>query len=230
MPSADSELPSSPSRPNVASRPMPATAGGRTSGSSTSVTARLRPGKRRVASRYAVGRAESDDQRLGNECRLECDDQRVARHLGAERVDQLARRNAQEDRRDRNDEERERREGRDETARAGTAVSLRQTRIPRHARPCDRHSRGARSGTPAPQPGRAASPRSQPRRRRSAGHARERDHPHLPRDRPHVGGVDEAASASPSATLATMPFTSGSRLTVLRRTRSSPSRFSTSRV
>ena len=38
------------------------------------------------------------------------------------------------------------------------------------------------------------------------------------------------ASASPSATFPTMPFTSGSRLTVLRRTRSSDSRFSTSRV
>src|SRR5262245_23647016 len=34
---------------------MPATAGGRTSGSSTSVTATAWPGKRRVASRYAVG-------------------------------------------------------------------------------------------------------------------------------------------------------------------------------
>ena len=34
---------------------MPATAGGSTSGSSTSVIASERPGKRRVAIRYAVG-------------------------------------------------------------------------------------------------------------------------------------------------------------------------------
>ena len=38
------------------------------------------------------------------------------------------------------------------------------------------------------------------------------------------------ASACPSATLPTIPFTSGSRLTVFFRTRSRPRRFSTSRV
>src|SRR3954447_2667953 len=46
---------SRPVRPNAAKRPVPATAGGRTSGSSTSVTSTERPRKRRVASTYAVG-------------------------------------------------------------------------------------------------------------------------------------------------------------------------------
>jgi uncharacterized membrane protein YjgN (DUF898 family) len=40
-----------PVRPNAASRPRPATAGGRTSGSSTRVMSAARPRKRRVASR-----------------------------------------------------------------------------------------------------------------------------------------------------------------------------------
>ena len=46
IPSASKLDPSRPSRPNAASSPIPATAGGRTSGSSTSVTASARPRKR----------------------------------------------------------------------------------------------------------------------------------------------------------------------------------------
>src|SRR4030088_439061 len=45
----------SPVRPKAASRPRPATAGGRTSGSSPSVMSADRPRKRLVARRYAVG-------------------------------------------------------------------------------------------------------------------------------------------------------------------------------
>ncbi len=49
IPRAVKVSPSSPKRPNAASRPIPATAGGSTRGSSTSVTTRLRPGNRLVA-------------------------------------------------------------------------------------------------------------------------------------------------------------------------------------
>ncbi len=50
-PSACRLEPSSPRWPNAASSPIPATAGGSTSGSSTSVTASEWPGNRFVASR-----------------------------------------------------------------------------------------------------------------------------------------------------------------------------------
>ena len=55
IPNAFSCSPSSPNRPKAAISPIPATAGGRTSGSSTSTTSSERPRKRRVARRYAVG-------------------------------------------------------------------------------------------------------------------------------------------------------------------------------
>src|SRR5437870_5941174 len=54
-PSASSVDPSSPRRPNVANRPSPATAGGRTSGSSTRLTTSDRPRKLRVARTNARG-------------------------------------------------------------------------------------------------------------------------------------------------------------------------------
>ena len=50
---------------------MPATAGGRTIGSSTSVIASDRPGKRRVARTYAVGVPNSRISDLRDERRLE---------------------------------------------------------------------------------------------------------------------------------------------------------------
>src|SRR5579884_3877861 len=55
MPSALNVEPRRPKRPNATSSPTPATAGGRMIGSSTIVTASERPGKRCVASQYAVG-------------------------------------------------------------------------------------------------------------------------------------------------------------------------------
>ena len=55
IPSASIDPPSSPSRPNAASSPIPATAGGRTSGSSTSVTTTSRSRDSRVAIQYAAG-------------------------------------------------------------------------------------------------------------------------------------------------------------------------------
>ena len=48
-------VPSSPARPKSASSPIPATAGGSTSGSSINVTTSARPRKRRLATRYASG-------------------------------------------------------------------------------------------------------------------------------------------------------------------------------
>jgi hypothetical protein len=47
--------PRRPARPKAARSPIPATAGGRTSGNSTAVTKNARPRKLRVAIRYAVG-------------------------------------------------------------------------------------------------------------------------------------------------------------------------------
>src|SRR5436190_18938469 len=58
-PRKPSVSPRSPRRPKAASSPMPATAGGSTSGSSQSVITSGRPGNRRVASRYAAGVATS---------------------------------------------------------------------------------------------------------------------------------------------------------------------------
>ena len=55
MPAPRSVAPNSPPVPTAASRPIPATAGGSTSGSSTSVTTSARPGKRRRAMSHAVG-------------------------------------------------------------------------------------------------------------------------------------------------------------------------------
>ena len=51
IPAASSVSPSRPARPNAAKSAIPATAGGRTSGSSISVSTSDRPLKRRVAMR-----------------------------------------------------------------------------------------------------------------------------------------------------------------------------------
>ena len=84
--------PSSPTRPNAASRPMPATAGGSTSGSSTSVMASERPGKRRVASRYAVGVPKSRISACAIRLVFRLTMKRVRDDRVRELVDQLARR------------------------------------------------------------------------------------------------------------------------------------------
>ena len=55
MPASRNHAPNSPPVPTAASSPMPATAGGSTSGSSTSVTTSARPGNRRRAMNHAVG-------------------------------------------------------------------------------------------------------------------------------------------------------------------------------
>ncbi len=55
MPERASRSPRRPVAPNADSIAMPATAGGRTSGSSTTVTSSARPRKRLVARKYAAG-------------------------------------------------------------------------------------------------------------------------------------------------------------------------------
>src|SRR3954451_21546091 len=107
-------VPSSPARPKSASSPIPATAGGSTSGSSTSVITSARPRKRPLAAAEAPARdqvcerrAEQNDQRLGDQRRLGADDQRIGHDRARQLVEQLPRRDAQKDRRHRQHEERE---------------------------------------------------------------------------------------------------------------------------
>ena len=93
MPSASIVPPSSPRLPNAASSPIPATAGGRTSGSSTSVTDERAPAEARASRadrRPAFRRAHA---RVRDRVRLQRHDERVARaSLRARRAAVRARR------------------------------------------------------------------------------------------------------------------------------------------
>ena len=84
---------------------MPATAGGSTSGSSISVTTRSRDRDVRVATQYAVGVPKRMISSHRDGVRLGRDDERVLGGARAERGDQVARRDAEEDRRDRQQQE-----------------------------------------------------------------------------------------------------------------------------
>ena len=86
---------------------MPATAGGTTSGSSTSVMASARPGNERVASSQAAGVPSDHDQRQRDRGDLEAQHQRVHRPLVAQAVQQLARSDVHEDRHQRQRQERQ---------------------------------------------------------------------------------------------------------------------------
>ena len=70
--------PSSPRRPNAASKPMPATAGGRTSGSSTSVTRERVPAEAPAREQVGGRRPEQHDQRLRDQARLQADEERIS--------------------------------------------------------------------------------------------------------------------------------------------------------
>ena len=107
-PRKSSEPPSSPSRPNAASRPIPATAGGSTSGSS--ITVKHDGAATEPAARDEVRgrRADEEDDRLRDEARLRGYDERVEDDAAPELAQKLARRHAEEDGGDREQEERER--------------------------------------------------------------------------------------------------------------------------
>ena len=107
MPASASSSPNSPPVPNAASSPMPATAGGSTSGSSTSVTTSARPRKRRVARNHAVGVPKPRIRALAIEVRPRGDLERVAHRRVAEQVRDVAQRHLGEERDERDREERE---------------------------------------------------------------------------------------------------------------------------
>ena len=87
IPKASIVPPSSPSRPNAASSPIPATAGGSTSGSSTSVTTASRRRDARVAIQYAAGVPKRRMRSIEIAFVLRRDDERV---LGRRRVPSAA--------------------------------------------------------------------------------------------------------------------------------------------
>src|SRR4051812_47795594 len=118
MPASLSRVPTSPPAPNAASRPMPATAGGRTSGSSTSVIASVRPRNARVARRppakragreeVPYGGADDDEEDVGDAFPPHGPGERVAPRRGPQEVRDPAERHLGEQRDDRQGEERQR--------------------------------------------------------------------------------------------------------------------------
>ena len=100
IPASPSGSPSSPPAPKAASSPMPATAGGSTSGSSTRVMTSDAPAERARGEQVGDRRADQDDEDVGDRVRARRDGDRVAhggvaqqvghaveRHLGEERDD-----------------------------------------------------------------------------------------------------------------------------------------------
>ena len=87
---------------------MPATAGGSTSGSSTSVTTSARPRKRRVAIRYAAGVPKARMSTFATTFVFSVTTSASTRGVVAELREQLAGRHPQEDGRDRQEQEAER--------------------------------------------------------------------------------------------------------------------------
>ena len=98
MPVASTAPPRMPAGPTAASSAIPATAGGSTSGSSTSVTTSDFPRKERVASMYAAGvpttRISAQRHRGG----AQAEPERVERPRVAQRVQEVGRAAVDEDR------------------------------------------------------------------------------------------------------------------------------------
>ena len=108
MPSASKVPPRSPSRPKAARSAIPATAGGRTSGSSTSVTTNGSAAEARAGDQVGGGRTDHENQRLRDHVRLQSDDDGVECNLAPELGEELSGRDAQEDRDERKEQEDER--------------------------------------------------------------------------------------------------------------------------
>ena len=215
IPNASSESPSSPRRPNAARSPIPATAGGRTSGSSTSVIRSPSPAE--VARAEEVGDRSADDQddHVRDDARLQADDAVPRARPRCRAADQIARRDAQED-----GDEREQEEANAMRRPARAAIwngLLTGARSPASWSAL-RRLVAEEEGRRTPGPARLASslrplrpdsewaPGSRPGARSSA--------PSSPAALASVA-YTKPASASPSATLLRTPFTSFSSLTTL---------------